>query len=68
MINECVAVGGMNIDKETEVLWETSPTNPIWTDLESNPNRHGGKPATNHLSYVVAQLYYIHMRYGSGLT
>jgi hypothetical protein len=28
-------------------------TNPIWSDLGSNPGRHGGKPATN-LSYGTA--------------
>jgi hypothetical protein len=45
---------------ETEVLGENlssatlSTTNPIWPDLGSNPGRHGGKPATNRLSYGTA--------------
>jgi hypothetical protein len=72
MIIEFVTVGGKGVDRETEVLWETRSsatlfaTNPIWTDLGSNPNRNGGNPVTNHLSYGVAQLQY--MRYGSGWT
>jgi hypothetical protein len=28
-----------------------SATNPTWPDLESNPSRSGGKPATNRLSH-----------------
>jgi hypothetical protein len=28
-----------------------STTNPTWLDLGSNPDRRGGKPATNRLSY-----------------
>jgi hypothetical protein len=31
-----------------------STTNPTWPDLGSNPGRHGGKPATNRLSYGAA--------------
>jgi hypothetical protein len=31
-----------------------STTNPTWPDLGSNPGCHGGKPATNHLSYGTA--------------
>jgi hypothetical protein len=31
-----------------------STTNPTWPDLESNPGRRGGKPATNRLSYRTA--------------
>jgi hypothetical protein len=44
---------------ETEVLGENLPqrylstTNPKWPDLESNPGRRGGKPATNRLSYGI---------------
>jgi hypothetical protein len=31
-----------------------STTNPTWPDLGSNPGHHGGKPATNRLSYGTA--------------
>jgi hypothetical protein len=31
-----------------------STTNPTWPDLGSNPDRRGGKPATNRLSYGAA--------------
>jgi hypothetical protein len=31
-----------------------STTNPTWPDPVSNPGRHGGKPATNRLSYGAA--------------
>jgi hypothetical protein len=49
---------------ETEVLGKTcssatlSTTNPTRPDLESNPGRRGGKPATTRLSYGTA-LWYI---------
>jgi hypothetical protein len=43
---------------ETEVFWENLPQchfcpsqNPTWPDPGLNPGRHGGKPATNRLSY-----------------
>jgi hypothetical protein len=46
---------------ETEVLGENLPQhhfcpsqNPKWPDPDLNPGRHGGKPATNHLSYGAA--------------
>jgi hypothetical protein len=45
---------------ETEVLGENLPsatlstTNPTWPDPGSKPGRHGGKPATNRLSYGAA--------------
>jgi hypothetical protein len=31
-----------------------SASDPTWLDPESNPGCHGGKPATNHLSYSTA--------------
>jgi hypothetical protein len=31
-----------------------STTNPTWPDPGSNPDRRGGKPATNRLSYGAA--------------
>jgi hypothetical protein len=33
-----------------------STTNPTWADPGLNPGRHGGKPATNRLSYGAATL------------
>jgi hypothetical protein len=46
---------------ETEVLGENLPQrhfcpqqNPTWPDPGLNPGRHGGKPATNRLSYGAA--------------
>jgi hypothetical protein len=36
-----------------------STTNPTWPDPGLNPGRHGGKPATNRLSYGAALLYNI---------
>jgi hypothetical protein len=52
---ECRLVG------ETEVLGENLPQrhfcplqNPTWPDPGLNPGRHGGKPATNRLSYGAA--------------
>jgi hypothetical protein len=44
---------------ETEALGESSTlstTHPTWLDLESNPDRRGGKPATNRLSYGAAYI------------
>jgi hypothetical protein len=53
---ECRLAGG------TQVLGENLPQrhfgpsqNPTWQDPGLNPGRLGGKPATNHLSYDVAQ-------------
>jgi hypothetical protein len=61
--------------RETEVLRENLPQrhfcpsqNPTWPDLGLNLRRRGGKPATNRLSYGVAQhvyyccVYYIHIK------
>jgi hypothetical protein len=31
-------------------------TNPTWPDTGLNPGSHGGKPATNHLSYGAAPI------------
>jgi hypothetical protein len=61
---------GMNVEQsvkcelvgETEVLGENlsqpnatlSTTNPAWPDLGSNPDRRGGKPVNNRLSYGMA--------------
>jgi hypothetical protein len=49
---------------ETEVLRENlsqrhfcPSQNPTLPDLDLNPGRHGGKPATNHLSYGAALEY-----------
>jgi hypothetical protein len=46
---------------ETEVLGENLPQryfcpsqNPTWPDPGVNPDRRGGKPATNRLSYGAA--------------
>jgi hypothetical protein len=46
---------------ETEVIGENMPQrhfcpsqNPIWLDPGLNPDRRGGKPATNRLSYGAA--------------
>jgi hypothetical protein len=51
---------------ETEVLGENLPQrhfcpsqNPTWPDLDLNPGRRVGKPATNRLSYGEA----LSMRY-----
>jgi hypothetical protein len=33
-----------------------STINPTWCDLESNPDRRSGKPATNRLSYGTATI------------
>jgi hypothetical protein len=47
--------------EKTEVLGENLPQhhfcpsqNPTWPDPGLNPGRHGGKPATNRLSFGVA--------------
>jgi hypothetical protein len=53
--------GGMKIDRGNRSTRRTPPpsatlstTNPNWTDPGSNLGRHGGKLATNHLSYGAA--------------
>jgi hypothetical protein len=47
--DECGAVGGMRIGRgDGSVTLFT--TNPTWPDLLWNPDRRGGKPATNSLS------------------
>jgi hypothetical protein len=49
---------------ETDVLGENLPqydfstTNPIWLDLDWNQGARGGKPATDRLSYDMAQNIY----------
>jgi hypothetical protein len=52
--DECGAVGGMKIGKgnrSTVRKPALSTINPTSPDLGSNPDRRGGKPATNRLSY-----------------
>jgi hypothetical protein len=59
---DCGEIGG-KLAGETEVLGENllnatlSTTNPTWPDPGSNPGRHGGKPATNRLSYDTASTF-----------
>jgi hypothetical protein len=58
----CEEIGGMKTGKGTEVLGENLPqrhsstTNPTWLNLGLNPDRRGGKPATNRLSYGAASV------------
>jgi hypothetical protein len=54
--------------EETEVFGENMlqrhffpSQNPTWPDLGLNPDRRGGKPATNRLSYGAAILYFHHL-------
>jgi hypothetical protein len=57
MIDECEAVGGVKIGRENRSSRRNatlSTTNPTWRYLGSNSGRHGGKPATNRLSYGTA--------------
>jgi hypothetical protein len=48
---------------ETEILWENLPQRHFihhkshLPDPGSNPDRHGGKPATNRLSYGAANIF-----------
>jgi hypothetical protein len=56
--DEFGAIGGMKIgrgNRSTRRKPVPAPlcptTNPTWPDPGSNPGRHGGKPATNLLSY-----------------
>jgi hypothetical protein len=59
--DECEAVGGMRIGRGNRSTRRKparatlSTTNPTWFDSGSNPGRHGGKPATNRLSYCTAR-------------
>jgi hypothetical protein len=58
---DCGQIGGMKIDRgnlstrrkptPASLLSTTSPT---WLDPGLNPDRRGGKPATNRLSYGTA--------------
>jgi hypothetical protein len=58
----CEAVGGMRIGRRNRSTYfeKTCPsttlfaTNLTWPDLGSNPDRRGGNPATNRLSYGTA--------------
>jgi hypothetical protein len=43
--------GKPKYSEETCTSATLSTTNPTWPDMESNPGRRGGKPATNRLSY-----------------
>jgi hypothetical protein len=54
--------GGMILRGETEELKRKScpssnfsTINPTWTDPVANPGLRSEKPATNRLSYVIAQ-------------
>jgi hypothetical protein len=49
--DECEAVVGMRIGKETCPSATLFTTNPTLPDPGSNPGPHGGKPAANRLSY-----------------
>jgi hypothetical protein len=56
--------------RETEVLGENLPQryfcpsqNPTWPHLGLNPDRRGGKPATNRLSYSTALVLQIFFHY-----
>jgi hypothetical protein len=59
---DCGEIGGMKIGRGTEVLGQNLPqhhfatTNPTCLDTVLNLGRHGGKPATNRLSYGAAFL------------
>jgi hypothetical protein len=58
---DCGEIGGMKIGREDRsTRGKTCPsatlstTNPTWLDPGLNPDRSGGKPATNRLSYGAA--------------
>jgi hypothetical protein len=57
-------IGGM-IGRETEVLGKNLPQcrfvhhKPHMLCLDANPGRHGGKPATNRLSYGTALIHLV---------
>jgi hypothetical protein len=48
--DDCGAIGGMQIGKTCPSV-TLSTTNPTWPDPGSNPDRRGGKSATNCLIY-----------------
>jgi hypothetical protein len=43
-----------------------STTNPTWTDLDANPGLRGKKPATNRLSYGMADINLVKAANGKG--
>jgi hypothetical protein len=58
---DCGEIDGMKIvqgkPKHSEKTYPSatlSTTNPTWLDPGLNPDRRGGKPATNRLSYGAA--------------
>jgi hypothetical protein len=53
---DCGEIGGMKIAKETEVLLGEylPPRHFVHHKYHMNPDRRGGKPATNRLSYGAA--------------
>jgi hypothetical protein len=57
---DCGEFGGMKIGRGNKVLGANMPERHFvhhksyLPDPGSNPDRHGGKPATNHLSYGAA--------------
>jgi hypothetical protein len=64
--DEYGAVCGMRIGRENRstrrkpvTIATFSSTNPTWRDLDSNPGRRGGKPATKPLSYGTAMKLYL---------
>jgi hypothetical protein len=44
-------IGRVNRSFRRKPVSVPSTTNPTWLDTGSNPDRRGGKPATNSLSY-----------------
>jgi hypothetical protein len=51
--DECGAVSGKMV-RGTGPSVTSSTTNPTWPDPGSNLGHHGGKPATNRPSYIMA--------------
>jgi hypothetical protein len=49
--------GKPNYSEKTCLNATLSTTNPTWPDLDWNPDRRNGKPATNLLSYGMALIY-----------